>query len=215
MYDPIIKKQTDVLGITYPFTSDELKHAFTQLAFKCHPDKGGEQKQFIAIKNAYDFLRPFAANIKANTEKVTAEGDLIFNLGKGLGDLVNQKPCVKCHGNGYVHKQHTEYTYIHKCPACQGSGFKRWHICFECLGTGGISRKEKLISQLHTCYDCKGTGYTQIFNPVLPKNKIFAKVPNNSTSRKKARKYCECGAIITGNKCWSCSKIYKAEGKEV
>ncbi len=209
MYDPIIEKQAKVLGITYPFTSSELKYAFTQLAFKHHPDKGGDQKQFIAVKDAFEFLKTFAVNVKAHTAKVTAEGDLISNLGKGLGDLVNQKPCSKCHGNGYLNKQHTDYTYIHRCPECQGSGFKRWNICFMCLGTGGVGRKAHQITQLHTCYDCKGTGYTEITNPVLPKNKIFVKVPNNSTPHKK--KYCECGARITGDKCWRCHKEYKSE----
>jgi DnaJ-class molecular chaperone len=161
----------------------------------------------IILTREEHFLKEFAVNIKANTEKVTAEGDLVSNLGKGLGDLVNQRPCTKCHSKGWLNQQHTDYTFIHRCPNCKGSGFNGWHICFVCLGTGGIGRKAQQITQLHTCYDCQGTGYTQVLNPVLPKNKIFAKIPNESTPHKK--RYCVCGARVTGNKCWSCGKEYK------
>jgi DnaJ-class molecular chaperone len=208
LYNPVIEKQAKILGVTYPFTSSELKNAFTQLAFKYHPDKGGTPEQFITIKDAYEFLKAFTADTNINT-KATSEGDLLSNLGKGLGDLVNQKPCSRCHGKGWEYKQHFDYTYDHICRNCNGTGFvgRRYNICFVCLGTGGIGKHEQRITQMHTCYECKGTGYLQVLNPVLPKNKIFTKVPNKRIPIKK--QYCDnCGARVSGRKCWSCGKEY-------
>jgi DnaJ-class molecular chaperone len=207
LYNPAIEKQAKLLGITYPFTNSELKNAFTQLAFKCHPDKGGNTEQFIAVKDAYDFLKGFAVNTNTNTQ-ITAEGDLLSNLGKGLGDLVNQKPCSFCHGKGCEYKQHYDYTYDRVCTICHGRGFigRSYNICFVCMGTGGIGRHEKSITQMHTCHKCKGTGYIEVLNPVLPKNKIFTKVPNKRIPIKK--QYCDCGAKVTGRKCWRCGKEY-------
>jgi DnaJ-class molecular chaperone len=210
MYDRIIEKQSELLGITYPFINGELRSAFTKLAFIHHPDKGGDAKQFIIIKEAYDFLKAFAIDIKDNKNtKTTAEGDLLSNLGKGLGDLVNQKPCSQCNGKGWESKTHYKYTYERECSNCKGTGYvgKYFNVCFWCFGTGGIGRHEKKVEQIHTCYKCKGTGYIQILNPVLPKNRMFTKAQGKSKKRKK--KYCDCGAIVKGNKCWRCGKEYK------
>ena len=207
MYNPAIEKQAKLLDITYPFTNSELKNAFNQLAFKHHPDKGGDTKQFIAIKDAYDFLKAFAVDTTTNT-KITAEGDLLSNLGKGLGDLINQKPCSKCHSKGYEYKTHSDYTYDYVCRICHGTGYisRGYNICPICLGTGGIGRHEHRVEQIHTCHECKGIGYIQILNPVLPKNRVFVKVLNKHKPTKK--RYCDCGAIVTGQTCWRCGEKY-------
>lgn len=53
MRDEFIESRVRVLNLRYPFTKDELKHSFRTLAFKCHPDTGGDAKEFIKIKEAY------------------------------------------------------------------------------------------------------------------------------------------------------------------
>lgn len=45
------------LGLTPQATWDEVKTAYRALASKNHPDKGGEQAEFIAIRHAYEALR--------------------------------------------------------------------------------------------------------------------------------------------------------------
>ena len=51
----------EILGITKNATQDEIKKAFHKLAHKYHPDKGGDEKKFKEINEAYQVL--------SNTEK--------------------------------------------------------------------------------------------------------------------------------------------------
>jgi hypothetical protein len=43
-----------ILGIKWPCSEEALKLAWKQLALKHHPDRGGNQEEFIRIKQAYD-----------------------------------------------------------------------------------------------------------------------------------------------------------------
>lgn len=45
-----------ILHIKHGASKEEIKKAFTKLAHIHHPDKGGEAKKFIEVKQAYDFL---------------------------------------------------------------------------------------------------------------------------------------------------------------
>jgi len=51
----------EILGITKNASQDEVKKAFHKLAHKYHPDKGGDEKKFKEINEAYQVL--------SNTEK--------------------------------------------------------------------------------------------------------------------------------------------------
>jgi molecular chaperone DnaJ len=46
----------EVLGITKGASQDEIKKAFHKLAHKYHPDKGGDEKKFKEINEAYQIL---------------------------------------------------------------------------------------------------------------------------------------------------------------
>src|SRR2546430_1206587 len=46
----------EVLGITKGASQDEIKKAFHKLAHKYHPDKGGDEKKFKEINEAYQVL---------------------------------------------------------------------------------------------------------------------------------------------------------------
>jgi molecular chaperone DnaJ len=46
----------EVLGVTKAATQDEIKKAFHKLAHKYHPDKGGDEKKFKEINEAYQVL---------------------------------------------------------------------------------------------------------------------------------------------------------------
>jgi len=47
----------DVLGVKKGASDDEIKKAFRKLAVKHHPDKGGDEKQFKEINEAYEVLK--------------------------------------------------------------------------------------------------------------------------------------------------------------
>jgi molecular chaperone DnaJ len=46
----------EILGVTKSATQDEIKKAFHKLAHKYHPDKGGDEKKFKEINEAYQVL---------------------------------------------------------------------------------------------------------------------------------------------------------------
>ena len=46
----------EVLGLAVGASEDELKRAHRALAVKHHPDKGGEQREFLRVQEAYEVL---------------------------------------------------------------------------------------------------------------------------------------------------------------
>lgn len=46
-----------ILGLSESFTQEELKNAFRKLAMETHPDRGGNEKDYIAVQKAYEHLK--------------------------------------------------------------------------------------------------------------------------------------------------------------
>lgn len=46
----------DILGVSKGASQDEIKRAYKKLAFEHHPDKGGDEKKFQDLSNAYNVL---------------------------------------------------------------------------------------------------------------------------------------------------------------
>ncbi len=211
-----ISPQLETLKLVYPFTKQELDHTYRTRAFECHPDKGGDAKEFINVKDAYDILLPMCvlANEKDIITHTTIEGDLIFNLGNGLGDLVNSSDCLECQGKGWHKTTHTSYGTGKICPVCDGRGEVRtanksliwwlnWRPCRRCKGLGSLGFTEVQHETLHTCHNCKGAGQIEIMNPALKKGRMQRQKQVNKSNKKR---YCTCGARITGSKCWRCEE---------
>ncbi len=53
----VIESNYDILGIPEGSTEKQIRDAFRQLALQSHSDRGGEGKQFIRIKQAYEDLK--------------------------------------------------------------------------------------------------------------------------------------------------------------
>ena|ERR1700722_18697395 len=50
------KNYYEILGVSRDATPQEIKKAFTKLALRHHPDKGGSKEKFQEIQEAYDAL---------------------------------------------------------------------------------------------------------------------------------------------------------------
>lgn len=53
----VVESNYDILGVPEGSTEKEIRDAFRQLALQSHSDRGGESKQFIRIKQAYEDLK--------------------------------------------------------------------------------------------------------------------------------------------------------------
>ena len=53
----MVESNYDILGIVEGITEKEIRDAFRRLALQFHSDRGGENEQFIKIKQAYDDLK--------------------------------------------------------------------------------------------------------------------------------------------------------------
>jgi hypothetical protein len=47
-------KAVSLLGLTSPFSADDVRRAYKKLALKAHPDVGGSHNEFIRLKEARD-----------------------------------------------------------------------------------------------------------------------------------------------------------------
>ncbi len=71
----MVESNYDILGIIEDSTEKEIRDAFRRLALQFHSDRGGENEQFIKIKQAYDDLKigkkyPDIDNQKIKNSKV-------------------------------------------------------------------------------------------------------------------------------------------------
>lgn len=164
------QKHLGILGLSFPFSEDELKAAFRKLCLKVHPDQGGSQEEFIKVKEAYDWLLNLAVESVKKGENSNSIDDEEF--GKGLGSLVNGVKCSYCTGKGFTFRVEQIYETVPctvcrpVCNRCQGT--KRWidakgkdkGFCPQCKGVGWKSnRASKMFEVFGMCVMCLGTGY--------------------------------------------------------
>lgn len=63
----------NILGLTPNCTLDDIKKSYHRLAHKHHPDKGGDVREFIKVKDAYEFLVKNHGQVQQNYEQVHSQ----------------------------------------------------------------------------------------------------------------------------------------------
>ena len=66
----MVESNYDILGIVEGITEKEIRDAFRRLALQFHSDRGGENEQFIKIKQAYDDLKTGKKYPDTDLEKI-------------------------------------------------------------------------------------------------------------------------------------------------
>ena len=66
----MVENNYDILGIVEGTTTKEIRDAFRRLALQFHSDRGGENKQFIKIKQAYEDLKIGKKYPETDIEKI-------------------------------------------------------------------------------------------------------------------------------------------------
>ena len=66
----MVETNYDILGIVEGSTEKEIRDAFRRLALQYHSDRGGENKQFIKIKQAYEDLKIGKKYPETDIEKI-------------------------------------------------------------------------------------------------------------------------------------------------
>ena len=140
-------------GLRLPITVSQLKSAFRIAAHELHPDVGGSNESFCALKEAYDTLIVSPEVLLGHTvaRTHTYEGYPLSNLGLGLGPNTNGRPCDYCDSRGY-----TAQVQQKRCKRCAGVG--RISTCPACRGSGKFTQRRSL--RIVDCQRCGASGFT-------------------------------------------------------
>ena len=146
----LFEEAIKILGVTRPSYTQDVVEAFRTKAKYLHPDKeDGDHNKFIALKEAYDMLKPLTIE-QESSQLFTTCGKALCDLGHGIGGTKNGAPCPECEGHGY--KSHAKIRW-QDCPHCHGTGT----VCCDCGGTGKFTQKN--TKKVVNCRTCDGKGY--------------------------------------------------------
>lgn len=157
-----IEKAALEFGICFPLPRTEFLKIRAKILLESHPDKQGESydagklisslEMFKVIMENFDEANGFVDVGEVNGVR-TRSGDLISELGKGLGNLTNGTSCSECKGQGYTVNQIPIYTTNHHCVCEHGFIFK--DSCRACSGTGRFKTRSGFVVK---CKTYSGTG---------------------------------------------------------
>ena len=73
----------DILGIKKDASADEIKKAFRRKAVELHPDKGGDEKAFKEVNEAYEVLKD-----KEKRQRYDQFGHALISVGVSATSLM-------------------------------------------------------------------------------------------------------------------------------
>lgn len=71
--DRNIRRAVRMLGLRPDFTKEDLRRAYLRGARKLAPDKGGDERKFIALQDAYSLLKQYARRREVDVDTYLAE----------------------------------------------------------------------------------------------------------------------------------------------
>ena len=172
----------EVLGVQKNCSQDEIRKAYRKLVKTKHPDKGGDEKEFQEIQQAYDTLSD--ENKRKVYDEYGEEGIRegmdgheptdIFDMFTG-GGRKNMKKKTKSVLQPMevsledIYKGKEKYLEINRyrlCKKCKGSGSKNPNANTKCTSCNGRGVKmvvkrmgNTILQSQQSCPDCRGEGY--------------------------------------------------------
>lgn len=116
----------EIFSLSVPFSEEDLKNAYKREAKKAHPDVGGTKEAFQKLQDAYTVCSKMIST-HVGDQATTETGELLSELGKGLGNFKNGVTCVGCNGKGYQMNRRWSLSardreYASVCYSCKGTG---------------------------------------------------------------------------------------------
>jgi hypothetical protein len=159
-------------GIVFPMTMDNFLKIRAPIIMKYHTDKNKDantdefievMEMFNVLKNNFDFINGFINTGEVNGIR-TRSGDLLIDLGKGLGPLINGGICPDCKHNGYTIQEVPIFGTYNESKCDCDNGFIHSSPCRPCKGTGIFHTKSGFDVK---CKACDGTKI-HIFKTPIP-----------------------------------------------
>jgi hypothetical protein len=156
-------------GIIFPITKDDFIKIKGNILRKLHPDKNDGECNVEELNKSLEMFRTIIDNFDqingyTNTGELsgtrTRSGELLVDLGKGLGDLQNGCNCNVCKGKGYNINEMPIFGKSASCPHCE-NGFIRSAPCNACKGTGRFKTRSGFDVKCKACDGTKIHTYTR------------------------------------------------------
>jgi len=201
----------EILGVTKQASQDEIKKAFHKLAHKYHPDKGGDEKKFKEINEAYQVLsnqekrqqydqfgRTFDQgggsgaqdfnwawqnqNVNFDPEDLGDIFENFFSFGGG-GRRANKKDIKKGKDIQVDMEIALEDTLN---PIVRQINLNKLIVCSRCVGKGAEPG-----TKINECFSCRGQGQVQqVKRTILGSYTAFATCPECKGEGTKPEKPC-------------------------
>jgi len=211
-----MKDYYEVLGVAKGASQDEIKKAYYKLAHKHHPDKGGEEKKFKEINEAYQVLSNsekraqydrFGSTFE-NGQAGAGQGDFQWAWGQpgganvefdfgDFGDIGEMMEEMFGFGGGQRRKKDLKRgkdievdVEVSLEDILYGKereiNLLKYNSCVRCQGTGAEPG-----SKVKECFSCRGTGQVQqIRKTFLGSFTQYATCPECGGEGYKAEKNC-------------------------